>query len=342
MQDAVTNFWYSALHRGFIVHPDENPLHPANLCSPFNETSDDLAVALRETIAAIDNTGYDPVEDYEYKDNKILQKPDRMWCRVLLERTIYECYRRWHVQFRSSDIAAQPEGETRFWAKTGNIFPSFHKAKTNLNAMCTKFVVPHGAFQMTQFRGKNYMDELKDVAARTKTRFANEHHSFVLLPCLPNMRTAFINGTGRSDVTFPDDVNELFAMNTTRKQLFARSEYYFNPTTMLKHFGFKEEELTGLYTDMKQNGYPEITRCLDMFEKLCKVEEDVGDDLEAKVNSAMVILPKIKDKVRSSKNLTKSQPATLPPDQNSIKAFTISSSTSSSTSNIPIEKPFPF
>ena len=110
----------------------------------------------------------------------------------------------------------------------------------------------------------------------------------------------------------------------------------------------KEEELTGIYSEMKENSYPEITKCLNMFEKLCKVEEDVGDDLEAKVNNAVLVLPRIKDKmrlVREGKNLNKSQPATttLPADQTSIRAHAISSSSSSSSnSNVTIEKPFPF
>lgn len=339
LQDGVSNFWYQSLHRGFVVHPDDNPLHPANLCSVFNEKDDELAEALRDTILAIDKTGYEMIEDYVYKDNKILQKPDKMWCRVLLERTIYESYRRWHIQYRSSDQLAQPDGETRFWSKTGHIFPSFNKARTSLNAMCTKFVVPHGAFQMTEYRGKHFMDrDINETAAKMKSRFANEHHSFVVMPSMKNMRTAFINGTGRSDVTFPDDVNECFAINTTNLQMFKREEYYFQPFSMLKHFKFSESELSGLYTNAEN---PSINGVLAVFSKLCKVEEDTGDDLENKVTHAVQILPRIKEIMKgSSKSKQLSQ--SLPADQPSIRPYSIPISSSVPNSSSQVESVFPF
>ena len=148
---SVTLFWYMALDRGYIISPEQNPIHPANLESCKDHTGRAVGKELIQMIHRLSDVGYRSGVDFYQPipgDDTPVHFIGHSWACVLLEDSVYGAYQFFHTENKSYGFGHQPQAAPHFWAKTHEIFmeknriPDFERYFTagvnNMSSVCFK------------------------------------------------------------------------------------------------------------------------------------------------------------------------------------------------------------
>ena len=263
-QDNVTNFWYKCLDRSYVVLPECNPIHPCNLDACRNINREPIGKAILDLIKSVDATGYVEGVDFTRLNDgwgTPYHSIDHLWANLLLQDTVYEeylsdCYKN-KVQGTGQAVSI-----TKFWIRTLEIFPELGPTWQLFQQSNIKIAIPGEAFATVKLRQTQHYNGdrfpiREEIIEQKRTQIprtvVNQQYSLVLFAPLNTMRAMFIKGTGRPDISFPDDITHgLYAMNT-RNNMFrepAVENCYISLAECLSDFGFDPtEELPtwGLY-----------------------------------------------------------------------------------------------
>jgi len=95
-----------------------------------------------------------------------------------------------------------------------------------------------------------------------------QYYSLLILPTLEYMRTQYIQGTGRTDVVFPDNLRTLSASSTPKTGKKRGYNDVYSPKQFLETYGFANGGTENLYGSSVVGSNPDINKCGAIFKAL--------------------------------------------------------------------------
>lgn len=279
-QDGVGIWVYTVLDRGYIVPPEQNPLHPVN---------SDAEVSA--AVAKISDVGYRLDVDYDCPvqgDTTPVHKTGRSWAHVMLSITVYGSYRSWFNNNKSYSLGPHPDPADRFWEKMKQYLPSVVTETRN------RLRLKQQCFMLAEARAK-WLPGVSDVGFSTvhanverdygaSKLIQNDYH-FVIFSDLHMVRQEYIHNSGRNDVHF-NDLNEGLVFMSRRKEREPREhKRYEDPAEFLKRFGFTPEEIEATFPGKDIS---------EVFLELGNTPTNIGREVEA-CTQTTITLPDVRN-----------------------------------------------
>lgn len=280
----ITHFWYYVLDRGFIVNPELNPLHPVNLVGCIDQKGTDIGRLLYENIKLLNGTGYRLDRDYELIEENPIHFIGHSWACILLLQTVYDSYRTYHEENKSTGFGMNPRGAPEFWQKTYDIFPilsQLSEASKNL-----RFNVPNEAFVRSRLRATTHtsgggVDEPVNTRAKNKgsTRYTIHTLQVMVFPPISTMREDYIKQTGRDDITFSmldqtfngalmGHAPPIMQASEVRGDQAESNAIYKDASEFLLEYGFTTDEIQSLYPDNVKGASKDPKSIIEVFNSL--------------------------------------------------------------------------